>query len=312
MNQPYPMNIKNTIIEALKEGPKSLQELYEIVEAKQHTIRARLNEGVGTHFNRVGRGWYALFNDETGGSALIIQGDAWEILPTLDDESFDAIITDSPYTAMDEQMQKGVSRKRNLNRGWNFKTRDLDLPLMQHLNRVLKTNGFFFTMLPAMRSDTWDYNANHKALSEEAGFNFCAMWVWDKKAISLGYCGRPRHELIFMFVKGKFAAKNTHDRTIPDVLEHKRVPWQRQMVYDTTVDDKGESEGIRQQTQKPASLIKDIMKFATKKGGKILDPFAGSCSLGEAALELGRDALCIEFNPKVAKAAHERLSNLTF
>ena len=89
------MNIKRTIIEALKEGPKSLQELYEVVEAKQHTIRARLNEGVGKNFSRVGRGWYALFNDETGGSALIIQGDAWKILPTLEDDSFDAIITDS-------------------------------------------------------------------------------------------------------------------------------------------------------------------------------------------------------------------------
>ena len=34
-----------------------------------------------------------------------------EILPKLESDSFDSIITDSPYTAMDEQMQKGVSRK---------------------------------------------------------------------------------------------------------------------------------------------------------------------------------------------------------
>lgn len=306
MNQNYPMNIKETIIEALKEGPKTLQELYNIVDAKKHTIRARLNESVGTHFKRVGRGWYALFNDETGGSALLIQGDAWEILPKLESDSFDSIITDSPYTAMDEQMQKGVSRKRNLNRGWNFKTKDVDLPLMNELYRVLKPSGFFFTMLPAMRADTWDYNANHKALAEQAGFNFCAQWVWDKQAISLGYCGRPRHELIFMFVKGKFAAKNTHDRSIPDVLAHKRVPWQRQMVYDTDDND----EDIRQQTQKPASLIEDIMKFATGKGGRVLDPFAGSCSLGEAALNLGRHAVCIEFNSKVAESAFFRLANL--
>ena len=55
----------------------------------------------------MGASWYALFNDETGGSALLIQGDAWEILPKLESDSFDSIITDSPYTAMDEQMQKG-------------------------------------------------------------------------------------------------------------------------------------------------------------------------------------------------------------
>ena len=58
-------------------------------------------------------------------------------------------------------------------------------------------------------------------------------------------------------------------------------------------------------------LLMDIIKYATAKGGKILDPFAGSCSLGEAALALGRKAVCIEFNPDVAKAAHERLANLT-
>ena len=80
---------------------------------------------VWEHTSTIGRGWYALFNDETGGSALLIQGDAWEILPKLE-LTFDSIITDSPYTAMDEQMQKGVSRKRNLNRGWNFKTKDVD------------------------------------------------------------------------------------------------------------------------------------------------------------------------------------------
>lgn len=304
------MNIKETIIEALKDGPKTLQELYNIIDAKKHTIRARLNESVGTHFKRVGRGWYALFNDDTGGSALILQGDAWEILPTLESDSFDSIITDSPYTAMDEQMQKGVSRKRNLNRGWNFKTKDVDLSLMKELYRVLKPGGFFFTMLPAMRADTWDYNVNHKALAEEAGFNFCTQAVWDKGAISLGYMLRPRHELIFMFVKGKFAAKNTHDRSIPDVLAHKRIPWQRQMVYDQNHAVDGGP--IRQQTQKPASLIMDLIKFATAKGERVLDPFAGSCSLGEAALKLGRDAVCIEFNPKVAKAAFNRLVEITY
>ena len=75
--------------------------------------------------------------------------------------------------------------------------------MSESFTEFLKPSGFFFTMLPAMRADTWDYNANHKALAEQAGFNFCAQWVWDKQAISLGYCGRPRHELIFMFVKGK-------------------------------------------------------------------------------------------------------------
>ena len=56
----------------------------------------------------------------------------------------------------------------------------------------------------------------------------------------------------------------------------------------------------------------DLMKFATAKGERVLDPFAGSCSLGEAALKLGRDAVCIEFNPKVAKAAFNRLVEISY
>ena len=74
---------------------------------------------------------------------------------------------------------------------------------MSELYRVLKPSGFFFTMLPAMRADTWDYNANHKALAEQAGFNFCAQWVWDKQAISLGYLRKTPARTDFHVREGK-------------------------------------------------------------------------------------------------------------
>jgi len=44
------------------------------------------------------------------------------------------------------------------------------------------------------------------------------------------------------------------------------------------------------------------------KRGVILDPFAGSGTVGEAALKLNRDFILIELNPDYCKLAEKRLA----
>jgi DNA modification methylase len=48
----------------------------------------------------------------------------------------------------------------------------------------------------------------------------------------------------------------------------------------------------------PPDLIKPCVLAGTKVGDTVLDPFAGSGTTGEVALELGRSAILIELNPK--------------
>lgn len=60
-------------------------------------------------------------------------------------------------------------------------------------------------------------------------------------------------------------------------------------------------------TQKPTALIAPLIEYSCPPGGVVLDPFAGSGSIGVAAQATGRDAILIEKNPDYADIAIRRL-----
>lgn len=287
------MTLKDKLVEFLANHAKELRDIYEhFNDEKESTIRGRLNENIGKCFKRIERGVYIATAGET--QALLIEGDAWKVLDNFEDDSFDAIITDPPYSALDEQMQTGSTRKRNLNKGWDFETNDIDETLYAKMLRVLKPGGHFFCFMPASKHDTIDYIHDQVKTAEKAGFTFNAQWVWDKKHVSLGYNGRPRHELIMFFSKGKrhmYPAGHPMRRT-PDVLEHPRIMSKKEKVH---------------QTEKPIALIMDLVEFSTLPGDTVLDPFAGSFSLGMAATLTGRNSVGIEMNTEFARAGINRM-----
>ena len=61
------------------------------------------------------------------------------------------------------------------------------------------------------------------------------------------------------------------------------------------------------QTEKPVELLIELIRFSTYPGEVVLDPFAGSFSLGLAAMLTGRHAIGIEKNPDFARAGIERM-----
>lgn len=56
----------------------------------------------------------------------------------------------------------------------------------------------------------------------------------------------------------------------------------------------------------PPNLIKPCILAGTKPGETVLDPFAGSGTTGQVALELGRRAILIELNPKYCDLIRQR------
>ena len=270
--------------EFLKENRASLIEIYEeFPNEKETTIRGRLNENLGTCFKRLGRGIYIATDGEI--KAVFINGDAREEIKHIEDESIDAIIMDSPYTAVDKQMTVGSTRKRNLDKGWAFQTWDLDKDFLRELHRVIKPGGHMFSFMPAAKADTVDYNYAQVELARKAGWTFQATWVWDKVLLGMGYTGRAQHELIQFYSKGK--------RNFPNTLKTTDVRrWQREHT----------SKKIHQ-TQKPVDLIADIIEFSTAEGDVVLDPFAGSGATAAAALATGRNSISIELDLDMVKSA---------
>jgi len=57
----------------------------------------------------------------------------------------------------------------------------------------------------------------------------------------------------------------------------------------------------------PRKLVEVCIKLGCPEGGTVLDPFAGSGTVGEVALKLGRNAVLIEINPDYIRLIKKRL-----
>jgi len=67
-------------------------------------------------------------------------------------------------------------------------------------------------------------------------------------------------------------------------------------------------DGISHPTCKPVALMQWLVRLVTLPGGIVLDPFAGSGTTGEAALEEGFNCILIEREPDYIKLIRERLN----
>lgn len=63
-------------------------------------------------------------------------------------------------------------------------------------------------------------------------------------------------------------------------------------------------------TQKPVRLLERLLALTTKEGDLIIDPFAGSCSTGEACLNTKRKFIGYEIDHEYFIKATERLKNV--
>lgn len=70
---------------------------------------------------------------------------------------------------------------------------------------------------------------------------------------------------------------------------------------------RGRRNGTRHPTEKPISLMKELVRLFTDPEDIIFDPFMGAGSTGVAALELGRRFIGIEKNPEYFAEAERRI-----
>jgi len=255
-----------------RQEPTHLQDLYAALpEEHEHSLRARIYENLGKHFKRVGHGIYVAIEGDA--TCVVVHGDAWEKVKEIPSRSIDAVITDPPYRSIDQWIGKGSTRPRMR---WDFERKDIDLELGRELYRVLKEGAHAFFFVPALTATTERHLDLLRERLKKCGFRLNKLWVWDKVHPGMGYSGRARYEGILFMSKGR--KRQPCDLSIPDVIASPLIA----------------SHHRKHPTEKPAGVLEPIIKFATKVGELILDPFAGSCSTGKTALRLGRSSLLIE------------------
>lgn len=86
------------------------------------------------------------------------------------------------------------------------------------------------------------------------------------------------------------------------------VSYNRAFFVTNTVAGK---EKLGHPTQKSLELMKKLILIHTNQGELILDPFMGSGSTGAAAIELKRNFIGVEMDPKYFQIAKTRLENLS-
>lgn len=257
----------------LARGAQHVRELYAAIpDVKPHSIRARIYEHLGTHFRRVEKGIYVAVHGDA--VCVVVGGDAWSETKRLPTRSIDALVTDPPYPWLDGILD--IHTTTRLRMRWGFPRRELDVDLGLEIWRVLRDGAHAFFFVPAETASTRACIERQIALLEKCGLVFNKRFIWDRMRLGMGYNGRARYEGILFMSKGR--RRKPCDLGVPDLLNVPAVAVPRRL----------------HPAEKPVALLDSLIRFSTAPGDTVLDPFAGSCATGVAALAAGRNAVLFE------------------
>ncbi len=217
--------------------------------------------------------------------ATLWHGRAEDVVPTLDSESVDLIVTDPPYGV------ENVSNRRRESFGQIDNDRPSDRLLVRSVLaesvRLLRQHRHLYVFGPPDALDGLK-------VSEVVDL------VWDKGTMGSGDVRGPwgpSHERI-NFAAGKHRhAGKAGLPVLPARLRKSTV-----LRYNRPTGRK-----VRHPNEKPVALCRELIESSSRQGEHVLDPFAGTCSTGVAAVLAGRTVTLIESDPRWIPLAIERL-----
>ena len=224
----------------------------------------------------------------------ILEGDALDLIESVDSNSVDLVLTDPPYDVSRPNNFKTLGTASRI--GMDFGEWDKGFDIVSWLDkipRVLKENAnvVVFCDWKKLTDLVKAFERNRitpkRCLvlnkSNPAPFNRDRMFVNDVEFAVWGVYNS----------KGK-PTKWTFNRELP--LE--------KCVLDTTV----QSSKLHP-TMKDLKVIEKLMRVLSNKGDLVLDLFIGSGTMGVAAKHLEREFIGFELDPKYFKVAQERIEN---
>jgi len=148
----------------------------------------------------------------------------------------------------------------------------------------------------------WRHMAELLAAGRVAYSELKNLCIWNKTNGGMGTFYRSKHELVFVYKSGTAPHINTFE-----LGQHGRS---RTNVWDYAGVNSLRAERLEElqmhPTVKPVALIADAIKDCSRRGGLILDSFAGSGSTIIAAEKTGRRAYALELDPSYVDTAVRR------
>ena len=264
----------------------TLAEAYEISSEKpRETVRARIYDNLGIRFERIAKGIYKTIDQDE--ICLLIEGDGRD-LSMFEDESIDCIFTDHPW--LDLKSNKGGTRAFA-----NYDCFRYTIEDFREKARVLKPGSFLIEVLPAENENNYEYLYQIKSFAKEAGLLYYSKVTW-KKGTFVSNTGRKakNSQDIMFFSKGK-ARNMRYDKKKSDLLGEPCYMSGCSAMLPTMFDVQPVAKNKKiHQSELPVSLCEQILQFVTYEGEIVLDTFAGSGVVGEAALNMKRSCILIE------------------
>ncbi|MYD55211.1 MAG: site-specific DNA-methyltransferase [Chloroflexi bacterium] len=263
----------------------------------------------------------------------IVEGDNLPVLQSLPAESVQLVYTDPPFntgnvrvyqrlrtTRDDEGDRVGFGGRRYRSESTSQHSYgdafeeyiEFLAPRLREIWRVLRQDGTLYLHLDAREVHYV------KVLLDDIFGRDCFLneiiWAYD-------FGGRPKrrwpakHDNILVYVKDREQYVFNRDEIdrIPylapglvgkEKAERGKLPTD---VWWHTIVGTSARERTGYPTQKPVALAERIVRASSDVGELVLDPFAGSGTVGAAAEELGRRYLLVDSNPEAVDVMRERL-----
>ncbi|EPR43154.1 DNA methylase N-4/N-6 domain protein [Desulfovibrio sp. X2] len=232
--------------------------------------------------------------------ATLHHGDSLAILRTLPDCSVDTVLTDPPYSS--GGMTMGARQADPAKKYQQTRTKR-SYPAMIGDNRDQRSFTLWASLwlaecwrvaVPGARLMVFTDWRQLPAMTDAvqaAGWMWRGLVVWHKPS-ARPVLGDFKRDAEFVVTASKGKPGTFSRRCLPGVYRH-NVNAARKIHL----------------TEKPVPLLVDLLE-ATKPGGVVLDPFAGSGSTGEACLSTGRRYIGIELSQEYTALAADRLQKV--
>jgi len=224
-------------------------------------------------------------------------GDSLTVLRGLADVSFDAILTDPPYSS--GGLHAGARRADPANKYQNTGTKKT-YPAMLGDHKDQRSFIMWATLwlsecwrlvppgAPVLVFSDWRQLPAMTDAIQAAGFEWRGVVVWHKPS-ARPMLGSFRRDAEFVVYAAKPPAKTFSRRCLPGVFTHRVVASEKVHL-----------------TSKPVELLVELLGV-TPDGGCILDPFIGGGAVPLACLETGRRFFGVELSAEYYALAGQRI-----
>ena len=230
------------------------------------------------------------------GRHLLLCGDAREAAHyrrLMDSETAGLVFTDPPYNVPIDGHVCGLGRIRH---------REFAMGVGEMAEEEFA--GFLASALTNMAGNCrdgailfvcmdWRHLEELSVAGRRSGLELKNLCVWNKTNGGMGSFYRSKHELIFVYKHGEAAHVNSFG--LGDTGRYRTNVWDYPGI--SSIGPNRAAEQAMHPTVKPVALVADAIRDCSRRGDRVLDPFAGSGTSLIAAQMTGRAARLIEYDP---------------